>query len=496
MNDILKKINFNSEDYQAYSESIKLQLSKHHYWSGKRQVFKKHNFEVTIHRLFINQHFIDVEIVHVHDKWAKHIVHYIQTDPLTGLLQAEYFLKLIKLQLQKNAVKALINIDLDYFKEINDLYGHQFGNKVLILIGKKIQQYINQDGFCCRFGGDEFSILMKSSSKMNLATICQRLLTIMSKPIKIENKTIQISGSIGVAIYPEHGTSSMELLDNADIAMYESKKHNRNTYHIYQEVYRYRIKQRLILYQDLKKALQNNEFELFIQPIINLNTHAIDKAELFIRWNHPTFGFIQPSQFIQQIDNYEILLELDNWVFEHSLKLIKRFKPNPSHFKFFINISGIEFLYNQENIKKWIALIKEKNIPTHQIVLEIKEDIFIGNFKKHMHQLSLLKKYNIQFAIDNFDAVISNLHALQIIKTKYIKISKDFIQKISNPQQKNLLKAIIEMAHILNLKVIAEGIEKEQELQILKELNCDLGQGFLFDKPLDIKAFKEKYLKD
>jgi diguanylate cyclase (GGDEF)-like protein len=386
---------------------------------------------------------------------------------------------------------GILFIDLDNFKKVNDQSGHSLGDKLLIEAATRISLCVRASDTTARFGGDEFVVIISDLKDIySLEKTCQKILTELEKPFTIDGNLFYISASIGVSIYPNDCHNYEDLLSYADQAMYEAKKLGRNRFQFFTESIQVTSLTRLSITTDMRQALIEQQFVLYYQPIIGLENSKILKAEALIRWIHPIKGMINPLDFIAIAEESGLINELGDWVFNQALNDLQIIRQTlGSEFQLSINVSPNQF--NQpEQLLKWVETMKELDIPGRCISLEITEGILLDPTNEVINVISALKKTGVQFSIDDFGTGYSALAYLRKFDIDYVKIDKSFIQNLeTNNYDAVLCESIINMANRLGMKVIAEGIETEDQKRLLKDFSCDYGQGYLFARPQPLETF-------
>lgn len=380
---------------------------------------------------------------------------------------------------------GILFIDLDGFKKVNDQSGHSVGDKLLIEAANRISACVRSEDTAARVGGDEFVVVLSDIKTMSgLENTCQRILNALKKPFTLDNDVFYISASIGVTIYPGDSNNPEELLNYADQAMFEAKKLGRNRFQFFTESIQTASLKRLSLTNDIRVALIEQQFVLYYQPIINLKNSKTIKAEALIRWTHPIKGIISPMDFIPLAEESGLINELGNWVFNQAIKdlLIIR-ESSGQEFQLSINVSPYQFS-NPDNLLMWVETIKEQRIPGRFICIEITEGLLLEASATVISTISALRDAGIEFSIDDFGTGYSALAYLKKFHFEYVKIDKSFTQNLEADNYDAILcGAIIDMAHKLDIKVVAEGIETVHQKELLSQFECDYGQGYLFAKP-------------
>jgi len=384
---------------------------------------------------------------------------------------------------------ALLFLDLDHFKQVNDELGHQVGDLLLKEVAKRIASCVRESDIVSRLSGDEFTVILSElNDEKSAEHIANKIINTLNQPFKLGNEYAYISVSMGIAIYPDDAKASQQLIQKADMAMFSAKGLGRNRFSYFTQSMQDAAVHRLQLLKDLHTALREKQFQLYYQPIIDLSTGKIHKVEALLSWNHPTRGKICTEEFIQLAEESGLMIKIGDWVFEESIKQLSIWKRTfKSDIQISINKSPIQF-----NLKKdqydWLHLLDKYQIDGKQIVVEITENLLLDVSEKVINRLMEYREMGIQIAIDDFGTGYSALSYLSKFNLDYLKIDRSFTKDVvTDPSTLALTEAITVMAHKLGLLVIVEGIEKEEQYQLLKAMGCEYGQGYLFDKPLAAK---------
>ncbi|HHT7237491.1 TPA: putative bifunctional diguanylate cyclase/phosphodiesterase [Bacillus cereus] len=386
---------------------------------------------------------------------------------------------------------AVMFLDLDRFKVINDTLGHRIGDLLLIAVAKRLERISTANMKLARLAGDEFTILIEDYKEdKDIQEIADMIVSAMNEPFEIENQHLQISPSIGIAIYPEAGEDPLSILQHADMAMYETKNKGKNGSSLYtKELYK-KMERKARIEKDLPLALVNNEFYLVYQPQIDTTTNKIIGAEALIRWKHPLLGDISPCEFIPIVEETPQVIPLGHWVLRESCLQLKIWQSfGYTTLKMSVNLSAKEFQQNQliENISR---ILKDVKIDPKDVTLELTERIAMIDEKETLSRLKQLKEYGIQTSIDDFGTGYSSLAYLSIFPIDTLKVPKEFTQLADHrPEERAIVSTILSLANTLNLSVVAEGIETEKQLKFLQKNNCKYMQGYYFSKPLTSKQF-------
>lgn len=410
-------------------------------------------------------------------------------DELTGLPNRHFF-KLRLTQMLKEAEEnkqmfALIFLDLDRFKNINDTLGHSNGDLLLQIVGERIQNSLNGRGIVARLGGDEFTILLPDITHLSKATReADRLIEEFAKPVIIDGYELYITASLGIAFYPHDGNTVDKLMKHVDTAMYQAKDCGMNNYMVYTSAMNEKGMQRFKLESSLRKAIQNEEFVVYYQPQINILSGDIIGLEALIRWQHPELGLVPPSDFIPLAEETGLILAIGDWVLKtacHQIKIWQNEGLGPIRVS--VNLSTRQFL--QHNLVSKISeILTETELEPDNLELEITESMTM-DVEHAIATLNELKKIGINLSLDDFGTGYSSLSYLKKFSVDHLKIDRSFVRDIlTDSNDADIVATIIAMAHSLGLSVIAEGVETMAQLQYLKGLGCDKVQGYLFSPPL------------
>lgn len=421
------------------------------------------------------------------------IVHLAYHDQLTGLanrFKLEEELKkalLLAKKQQKNI--AVIFIDIDNFKKINDTFGHNVGDLLLQEVAIKLKNSVRSVDIVARLGGDEFVIILNALDKpfMNVSRIVRKIMMNIIEPIYIEEKTFHITLSIGISVYPDNGTNSFTLFKNADIAMYAAKQSGKNTYKFCTSELEAELYEKTFLELELYDAIAKEELLIHYQPKISLKNEQIEGVEALLRWAHPTKGQIPPMQFIPLAEATGLIVPMTSMVLNQVCRQIKIWQSlNIPPFTVAINLS-VRILQEAHFMHTIADILKEYNIDKNLIEFEITESLILKNIEQGSNFLTELKKLGVQISIDDFGTGYSSLNYLKQLSFDSLKIDKTFIKDITTDRNAaTIVIAIIDMAHTMNMQVIAEGVESEEQFNFLRQKGCDLVQGFYFCEPLPV----------
>ena len=414
-------------------------------------------------------------------------------DLLTGLPNRSYFSERLTetLAQAKNQHLAVIFLDLDHFKNINDSLGHETGDTLLRAIAKRISPYCRPQDFLARIGGDEFAIVIEGLDDAGSTGIAHNILTALAIPFCFAEHELFTSASIGIARFPQDGMSVDDLTRAADTAMYRAKEAGRNCFRFFSSDMSTRVHRRLSMETELRHALDRDEFFLRYQPLINANSGKIDSVEALLRWNHPKGGVVGPADFIPILEESGMITAVSEWVLHTACDQLK-YKHDPllTPIRFAVNLSAHQFGKNAllDTTQK---ILSQNGIDAQNLVFEITESVLVNDAPEAKATLRVLKEMGVQIAIDDFGTGYSSLGYLKHIPVDILKIDRGFIVELS-PTSKNaaLVRAIVTMAHALGLQVVAEGVETAYQLALLREYGCDQIQGFYISAPLAAERVK------
>lgn len=391
---------------------------------------------------------------------------------------------------------AVLFIDLDHFKDINDSLGHHIGDQLLIAVSARIQGCIRESDSVARLGGDEFTVILTHISDTGDAErVAQQIITTLAEPCLIAPHELYISASIGITFCPDDTDNVNQLLSNADQAMYAAKQQGRNRLSYFTESLHQSAHYRLTLIHDLRRALEATEFEVHYQPIIDLSNNKVSKAESLLRWNHPTRGRIGPDEFIPLAEETGLIVSIGDWVLRQSAEQAADWFSKGYPLQVSVNMSPVQFQSDALVIDDWLAYLDTLGLSPQQINVEITEGLLLNAMPAVTDKLLRFRDAGIQVSIDDFGTGYSALSYLKRFDIDFLKIDQSFISHLeSDANNLALCEAIVMMAHKLGLKVIAEGVETEAQRQALLGIGCDYGQGYLFSRALPADEF-EAYLR-
>lgn len=429
------------------------------------------------------------------------VLRHANYDVLTNLPNRRMFFTLLDTEIKRTKRRqtqfGLFFIDLDHFKEVNDTLSHEIGDRLLIDATRRMQNCIRESDAIARIGGDEFAMIISELGYTSrLDSIAQKIIDELSKPFKVDVNQIYISASIGITIYPDDGEEASSLLKNADQAMYRAKKSGRSRFSYFTSEMQAASIKRQFLLGDLRNALSRNQFELVYQPVIDLSNGSVGKAEALLRWKHPERGMILPAEFISLAEESGLIIDIGNWVFDEVMRQLVEWSDRTCEgFQISINKSPLQFR-NRKVHQQWLQQLKKLRLHGSSVVVEITENLLMENESSVHEQLLVFRDHNIEVALDDFGTGYSSLSYLKDFHIDFIKIDQSFVRNLEEDSQEMILcEAMIAMAHKLGIKVIAEGVETESQIQLLKHSGCDYAQGYYYSKPVSAGEF-ERYLLD
>ena len=387
---------------------------------------------------------------------------------------------------------ALMYLDLDQFKRVNDTLGHDAGDALLKHVAARLQKCVRTQDTVSRPGGDEFTIILDGMDSISTAsTIAANILEELRKPVSIAGQQLVVTTSIGISLMPQDGQDAQTLMRNADMAMYKAKERGRNNYQFFTNDMNVNAVNRLRVETELRSALDNEEFELYYQPKIRLADHALIGVECLIRWNHPQRGLLGPVEFISIAEESGVIVNIGSWVIEQACiagKILQQQSTLP--FQIGLNMSPRQFR-DPTLINTVRRCLRESDLPPELLELEITETMLMHDIKAASLTVQNLSDLGVKLAIDDFGTGYSSLNYLKRFPIDTIKVDRSFVMDIpSSEDDMAITSAVIAMAHQLKMRVVAEGVETVKQLKFLKEQNCEYAQGYLFGKPMPLDAIR------
>jgi diguanylate cyclase len=428
---------------------------------------------------------------------ALEISHLAEHDFLTGLpnrlLLNQRIAHAVALAARHGKKLAVLFLDLDGFKRINDSLGHSMGDMLLKSVAERLVNCVRSTDTVSRQGGDEFVVLLSEIAQAEDAALsAQRILQSVARAHSIDRHDLNITTSIGISIYPDDGHDAEALIKNADTAMYQAKESGRQTFRFFETAMHARAVERQFIEEGLRRALRRQQFLLHYQPKFCLKTGAMTGAEALVRWMHPTRGLIAPGQFISVAEQCGLVVPIGDWVLGEACRQAQRWAAAGLAFgRMAVNVSTMQFR-NADFAQVVFDILSESGMDPEFLELELTESVLMTGAESTASALEALRKSGVEVALDDFGTGFSSLSYLQKLPIDCLKIDQSFIRQISTSEGDGaLVTGIIQMAHALNLRVVAEGVETEEELEFLKPRGCDEAQGFYFSRPLTSPAFAE-----
>ena len=386
---------------------------------------------------------------------------------------------------RNNQKVAILFLDLDHFKTINDSLGHEAGDQLLQQVSLRIKQVLRKQDTIARMGGDEFIILIPGLIDTDhTARLAEKILDAITPVMIIGDNELYIGCSIGISIFPDDGMEIKTLLKNSDLAMYRAKEKGRNTFQLYTPAMNFKAMERLAVEKNLRKALDREEFELHYQPKVNLSSGQIVGMEALIRWDSPELGLIMPHQFIPIAEETRLIIQMGHWVLLTACRQAQKWQEaGLPQIHISVNLSVVQFTH--PNLVSEISrVLKQTKFPPQNLELEITESVLMQDTALAVSILNKLSERGVKISIDDFGTGYSSLNYLKNLPLDYLKIDKTFIKDFNLQTNSAITKAIVTLAQSLNMKTIAEGVETKEQREFLAELNCDEAQGYLFSKPI------------
>lgn len=415
-------------------------------------------------------------------------------DSLTGLANRRLFID----RLEQNVLSsrreqqrvALMFLDLDQFKRINDTLGHDAGDELLKTVAQRLKSCVRQRDTVSRLGGDEFTVLLTNiDDTISTTHIADKILKVLKEPVMLGKHEVIVSTSIGITIAPDDGLDADTLMKNADLALYKAKERGRDCYHFFTEELNARALRQLTLEQELRQAIQGDEFFLEYQPQVNLKSGDILSVEALLRWRHPNRGLVAPSEFVPVAEECGLIIPIGRWVLRNACLQIRMIQQMTGQtVRVAVNLSARQF--EDDSLVDYVReVLAESSLAPSQLELEVTESMLMGNMEDVIERLQQLKDTGVVITIDDFGSGYSSLSYLKRLPVDILKVDRQFVKDI--PEDLNdmeITSAVIAVAHKLNLKVVAEGVEDEDQRDFLMINHCDYAQGYYFSKPLSLES--------
>ncbi|QXI38856.1 putative bifunctional diguanylate cyclase/phosphodiesterase [Pseudomonas xantholysinigenes] len=417
------------------------------------------------------------------------------TDNLTNLGNRPAFIRNLdeRFARDSNSPICLLLVDIDNFKRINDSLGHQTGDKLLISLARRLRNSLSSGGSLARFASNEFAVLLDDTHLEDGQGVAHQLLHTLDKPMFVDNQLINVTASVGLACAPLHGADPATLMKNAGLALHKAKANGKHQVQVFTEVLNAEASYKLFVENNLRRALTQNELEVFYQPKLCLRSGRLLGLEALLRWNHPERGMIRPDQFISVAEETGLIIPIGKWVVRQSCRMSQQLREAGfGNLHVAINLSPKQFS-DPDLVASIGNILKEEALPPHLLELELTEGLLLEATEDTHRQLDELKALGLTLAMDDFGTGYSSLSYLKKFPIDIIKIDRSFINEIpDNQDDMEITSAVVAMAHNLKLKVVAEGIETPEQLAFLRRHRCDVGQGYLFDRPIPGRELSEK----
>lgn len=417
-------------------------------------------------------------------------------DYLTGLPNRKFFHERLEKEMQRSDINgrplALVYLDLDDFKELNDSLGHGYGDRLLVELAGRLQGCIRATDTVARLGGDEFVLILSGLADLDVVDkICTQVMERIAEPFMIDEEQATVTASMGITFYPIDGHTVKDLLQFADLAMYAAKAKGKHQVARFVPSLQSHANMRRTLAKDLAVAVQENQFFLVYQPIVDLRTGSVDKVECLVRWQHPERGLVSPGVFIPYAEDSGMINQIGEWVFREASRQTAAWQEIHPGLQASINVSPVQFAGRHLSAPAWLEHLARVGLSSSHLVVEVTEGVLMDADEVVGHTLMAFRDAGVQVALDDFGTGYSSLSYLQRFDIDYLKIDQSFIRNLS-PDSEDLVlcEAMIAMAHRLGLQVVAEGVETEEQCRLLVEAGCDFAQGYLFSRPVESAAFE------
>jgi len=406
-------------------------------------------------------------------------------DSLTGLPNRSYFMELLEAALRdasdRSGSLAVLFIDLDRFKQINDILGHAMGDRLLKEVGQRLKRLLTEDDLAGRMGGDEFTIVLtRQPDEQSAVQASQEFLNAFRAPHQIEDNELFVTASIGVALFPRHGHTVAELLRNADLAMYHAKNSGKNDVVVFGAKDHTASLERLRLENALRRALEHQEFELLYQPVVSMNG-KVEGLEALLTWRHPIYGSISPKQFIPIAEETGLIIDIGSWVIQRAcLEAASWHKAGHRAARISVNVSALQF-ERRDFLETVAAALALSQLPPDRLELELTESYIMKDLPQAAARLTQIRNLGVSIAIDDFGTGYSSLSYLNKLPVDSLKIDQSFLRSLHEPEGSlAVIQSIVRMAHSMNLTVVAEGVETRAELDLVRVLGIDKVQGHVY----------------
>jgi diguanylate cyclase (GGDEF)-like protein len=424
------------------------------------------------------------------------IRHLARHDALTGLPNRILFLEhmeLAQLRIQRGEHMAVLCIDLDHFKAVNDTLGHSCGDAVLVRVAERMRDCCRQADIVARLGGDEFAVVLGPLEKPeDAAIVAGHIIKAISDPFTVNEDLVQIGASVGIAVAPNDGTDTDTLMKNGDLALYRAKREGRGAYHFFEPGMDAALQARRAIEMGLRLALARGELELVFQPQISLQQHRVCGCEALLRWNHPERGRISPAEFIPVAEETGLIVPIGEWVLKEACKAAAGW-PETMHVA--VNLSAMQFR-SRHLVQQVVSALAGAGLPASRLELEVTESLLLADTEATLETLHQLRTLGVRISMDDFGTGYSSLSYLRSFPFDKIKIDQSFVQNLSSEDgSRSIVKAVIGLGHSLGIATTAEGVETPAQLRLVREEGCTEVQGFLFSPPLSASSVTELFAR-
>jgi Amt family ammonium transporter len=415
-------------------------------------------------------------------------------DLLTGLYNRRVFVDrlgqaLLRTRRRKNSPKVgVLFLDLDRFKTVNDSLGHEAGDRLLVAVAERFKQQLRPEDVLARFGGDEFAVLLETvENPSEVMRVAQRIGETLREPFSVDDHQVSVSASVGIALGTAHTNDPEGMLREADVAMYRAKEQGPDRYAVFDPAMQTRAEERLELEAELRRALEQGEFALYYQPEVSLHNGSMVGFEALLRWQHPERGLLKPSAFVPLAEETDLIAPIGTWVLEEACRQAKRWEeehPPAPPTRIAVNLSSNQ-LARRGLARTVEEALRRTDLDAHALALDITESLLIGASEHDAQALEALKKMGIRLSLDDFGTGYSSLSYLKRLPVDLVKVDRTFVNGLGgNATDTAVVRMIIELCHALGIEVLAEGVETSDQATLLREMGCDLGQGYYFARPL------------
>lgn len=439
------------------------------------------------------------QVVDVTDRksYESQLLNLAHHDELTGLYNRaklyEIFDTFLCASQRAGQQFAVLFLDLDNFKQINDSLGHEAGDQLLRVVARRMRKYLRQDDCVARLGGDEFIVLLRDvADKEAVCHVVELLIEKISSPIRLDVALVHVGMSVGVAVYPDDGDTVQALMRNADSALYDAKGRGRGCFQMYRPELTESANSRLMLDADLRTAINNEEFEIYYQPLIDIHSGAVSSVEALLRWHHPKKGLLGPEDFIDYALESGLICLMGDWVIQRACEQLARWRDGGIRLAMSINVSARQF--QQDSLIARVArCLQQFNLDPQLLIIEITEQIFMEEVEAVLQRVQALRNLGVKISLDDFGTGYSSLNYIVRFSPDYLKIDRSFVARIGEQAQHNdMVEAIVGLGRIVPLGIVAEGVETQEQFDFLKTCGCNFAQGFYFSKPCcasDLSAY-------